>query len=76
MPKGDRTSPQGQGPKTGTGRGKCSTKGRTLAPQGQDSSGSDRRASRGQGQGASQGTAQGSGRGAGKGRGQHGRRNR
>ena len=29
MPQGDRTGPQGQGPKTGKGRGKCSPRAET-----------------------------------------------
>ena len=45
MPQGDRTGPQGQGPKTGKGRGKCGPKGGTPAPQGQGGMGT------GQGQG-------------------------
>ena len=36
MPRGDRTGPQSQGPKTGRGRGKCSSKGGSPAPQDQD----------------------------------------
>ena len=36
MPQGDRTGPQGQGPKTGRAMGKCGPKGKTPAPQGQD----------------------------------------
>ncbi|MBW2336933.1 MAG: DUF5320 domain-containing protein, partial [Deltaproteobacteria bacterium] len=35
MPQGDRTGPQGQGPKTGRSMGKCGPKGQTPAPQGQ-----------------------------------------
>ena len=57
MPQGDRTGPQGQGPKTGRGMGKCSPKGQTPAAQGQG---------RGSGKGAGRG--QGQGRGAGQGR--------
>ena len=32
MPRGDRTGPQGQGPMTGRGLGKCSSKGGSPAP--------------------------------------------
>ena len=63
MPQGDRTGPQGQGPKTGKGQGKCGPKGETPASQGQG--GRDR----GQGSGKGAGRGQGKGRGAGKGRG-------
>ena len=67
MPQGDRTGPQGQGPKTGKGQGKCSPKGGTPAPQGQDGRGSGRGQGRRSGQGAGRG--QGKGQGAGQGRG-------
>jgi hypothetical protein len=63
MPQGDRTGPQGQGPKTGKGRGKCGPKGGTPASQGQGGRGRD------QGSGKGAGRGQGKGRGAGKGRG-------
>ena len=63
MPQGDRTGPQGQGPKTGKGQGKCGPKGGTPASQGQSGRG------RGQGSGKGAGRDQGKGRGAGKGRG-------
>jgi len=61
MPQGDRTGPQGQGPRTGQGRGKCVPKGGNPAPQGQGGmkTGRGQKAGRGQGQG----------RGAGQGRG-------
>jgi len=42
MPRGDRTGPQGQGPKTGRGRGKCSSKDGSSAPQDQDVMGTGR----------------------------------
>jgi hypothetical protein len=61
MPQEDRTGPQGQGPKTGKGRGKCSPKGGTAAPQGQ--------VGRGAGKGKGRGSGQGGGRGQGKGQG-------
>jgi hypothetical protein len=53
MPQGDRTGPQGQGPKTGRGQGKCNPKGGTPAPQGQDGMGA------GRGQGKGRGSGQG-----------------
>jgi hypothetical protein len=67
MPRGDRTGPQGQGPKTGRGLGKCSTKGGSPAPLGQDGMGTGRGQGRGSGKGAGRG--QRKGRGAGKGQG-------
>ena len=63
MPQGDRTGPQGQGPKTGKGQGKCGPKGGTPAAQGQGGRG------RGQGSGRGAGRGQGKGRGGGQGRG-------
>jgi hypothetical protein len=68
MPRRDKTGPQGQGSKTGKGRGKCSPKGGIPAPQGQKGTGSGCRGSRGQGQKANRGAGQGSGRGTGQGR--------
>jgi hypothetical protein len=72
MPQGDRTGPQGQGPKTGRGQGKCGPKGATPAPQRQGGTGrgqgSGRGAGRGQGRGSGQGTGRGGGQGSGKGR--------
>jgi len=61
MPQGDRTGPQGQGPKTGKGQGKCGPKGGTPAPQGQGG--------RGRGQGSGRGAGRGQGKGSGQGRG-------
>ena len=66
MPQQDRTGPQGQGPKTGQGRGKCGTTkdgGSVPQDQGGMEPGRGQRAGRGSGQG------QGKGRGAGQGRG-------
>ncbi|MDL1982740.1 MAG: DUF5320 domain-containing protein [Deltaproteobacteria bacterium] len=65
MPQRDRTGPQGQGPKTGQGRGKCGPKGGSPAPQSQGGMETvgGQRAGRGAGQG------QGKGRGVGQGRG-------
>ena len=62
MPQGDRTGPQGQGPKTGRGLGKCNPQGGKPVSRGQG------------GKGSNQSTGRGAGRGAGKGAGQRGRR--
>ncbi len=67
MPQGDGTGPQGQGPKTGRGLGKCSPKDGTPAPQDQGGRVSGRGQGRGLGKGA--GRSQGKGRGTGQGRG-------
>ena len=67
MPQGDRTGPQGQGPKTGRGMGKCGSKSGNPAPQDQDGMGTGRGQGRGSGKGAGRG--QGKGRGTGQGRG-------
>jgi hypothetical protein len=72
MPQGDRTGPQGQGPKTGRGQGKCGPKGGTPAPQDQGGMGSGQ----GQGRGADRGKSQGAGRGGGRGGGQGGGKGR
>jgi hypothetical protein len=77
MPQKDRTGPQGQGPKTGRGMGKCGPKSGFSGPQGQggirtgrgQGRGSGRGAGRGQGSGRGAGQGQGNGRGAGQGRG-------
>jgi hypothetical protein len=63
----DRTGPQGQGPKTGRGLGKCSSKGGNRAPQDQDGMGTGRGQGRRSGKGAGRG--QGKGRGAEQGQG-------
>jgi hypothetical protein len=75
MPQGDRTGPQGQGPKTGRGQGKCGPKGGTSAPQDQGGMGSGQGQGRGAGRGKGQGTGRGGGRGGGQGSGK-GRSNR
>jgi hypothetical protein len=67
MPRGDRTGPQGQGPKTGRGRGRCNPIDGSTRPQRQDGIGSGRNQGRGSGRGA--GRRQGNGGGAGQGRG-------
>jgi hypothetical protein len=69
MPQGDRTGPQGQGPKTGRGMGKCGPKGGTPTPQEQGGSGTGRGQGRGSGRGAGRGSGRGGGQGSGKGRG-------
>jgi len=61
MPRGNRTGPQGQGPKTGRGLGKCNPKGGTPE-QGQDGRGSGRRSGQGRGQGIARGSGQGQGK--------------
>jgi len=65
MPQGDRTGPQGQGPKTGQGRGKCGPKGENPAPQSQGGmeTGREQRAGRGVGRGQGKGSGAGQGRG-------------
>jgi len=70
MPRGDGTGPQGQGPQTGRGTGKCGPESRTPAPQKQGGmgTGQGRGAGRGAGRGKGQGTGRGGGQGSGKGR--------
>ncbi len=63
MPGRDRTGPQGQGPKSGRGLGKCNSRGGTTAPQGQNDMGSGRRSGRRQGQKADRGGMKGGRRG-------------
>lgn len=70
MPQGDRTGPQGQGPKTGRGMGKCGPKGGDPAPQGQGGMGTGQGQGRGAGRGAGRGKGQGAGRGTGRSGGQ------
>ena len=62
MPREDGRSPQGQGPRTGRGMGKCGPKSGNSAPQGQGG----RRS--GKGQGMVVGRGQCKGRGTGQGR--------
>jgi hypothetical protein len=69
MPRGDRTGPQGQGPMTGRGRGKCNSKNRASESPKQGVMGSGRKASRGWRQGSGQAAGRGAGRGSGQGRG-------
>jgi hypothetical protein len=68
MPGKDRTGPQGQGPKTGRGLGKWSSKGENRAPQEQDGMGTDRGQGRRSGKGAGRGRGKGRGAGQGQGR--------
>ena len=67
MPQVDRTGPQGQGPKTGRGMGKCGPKNQSPASQGQGGIGAGRAQGRGSGRGTGRG--KGKGRGARQGRG-------
>lgn len=64
MPREDKTGPQGQGPKTGRGQGRCNPQGGTPGSRGQGGKGPGRGAGRSAGQGAGRGTGQ---RGRGKG---------
>jgi hypothetical protein len=48
MPRGDGTGPQGEGPRTGIGRGRCNPKDRVSAPKGRNGKRSGRRAGKGQ----------------------------
>jgi hypothetical protein len=65
MPRGDRTGPQGQGPKTGRGMGKCGPKNQSPASPGQGGIG----AGKGQGRGSGRGTGRSKGKGRGTGKG-------
>jgi hypothetical protein len=69
MPREDRTGPQGQGPRTGKGQGRCNPKGRTSVLPEQGGMGSGQGQGAGQGQGRGRGTGRGSGRNSGQGRG-------
>ena len=69
MPRGDRTGPRGQGPRTGKGRGNCNSKDRVSVPMGRGGNRSGRKANRSHGQRFGQGSGQGTGRGAGQGQG-------
>jgi len=66
MPQGDRTGPQGQGPKTGKGQGKC---GKGTRNPSQGGIGSGRGGGKSQGQGRCGGRGQSRGGGSGQGRG-------
>jgi len=72
MPRGDRTGPQGQGPKTGRSLGPCGP-GTEEMPVPEENVGFFRRLGRGlglgrSGQGRGMGQGQGQGRGMGRGR--------
>ncbi len=68
MPRGDRTGPQGQGPRTGKGLGPCGA-GTDGSSMPEENSGFFRRLGRGLGFGRSgQGRGQGSGTGRGRNR--------
>ena len=69
MPRGDRTGPDGQGPKTGRGQGKCGKGTRNPSQGNQGGMKSGRGGGRGQGQGRGGGGGQGRGGGTGQGRG-------
>jgi hypothetical protein len=56
MPRGDGTGPQGQGAKTGKGRGKCNPQDPSSGSQNQGGRGSGRRGGQGRGKGGRQGT--------------------
>jgi hypothetical protein len=55
MPQRDRTGPQGRGPKTGRGLGRCDTKDVSSVPRNQRGMGLGRGGGRGQGRGRSGG---------------------
>jgi hypothetical protein len=63
MPRGDRTGPQGQGPMTGRGRGKCNPNGNAFAPRERGNMGSGRKAGRKRGQGSSRRAGRGQAKG-------------
>ena len=67
MPRGDKTGPQGQGPMTGRGRGKCNPKDRASVSPDRGGMGSGRKLGRARRQG--RGADRTTGRGAGQGRG-------
>ena len=64
MPQKDKTGPQGQGPKTGQGRGRCGVNSGNSVSESQD----DMETGRGQRTGRGTGRGQGKGRGARQGR--------
>jgi len=69
MPQRDGTGPQGRGPMTGRGRGKCSPKDKTSVPPENGGMGLGRKLGRGRRQGPGRGADRSAGRGAGQGRG-------
>jgi hypothetical protein len=66
MPRGDRTGPQGQGPMTGRGRGKCNPNDRASTPREQAGMGSGRKADRNRGQGSGRRAGRGQAKGRGR----------
>ena len=69
MPRGDKTGPEGEGPMTGRGSGKCNPEDRASVPQGRKGMRSGRKASRGRRKGAGRGADRSAGSGACQGRG-------
>ena len=69
MPRGDRTGPQGQGPMTGRGRGKCNPMDGASVPRKQGGMGLGRKLGRSRRQGAGRGVDRRDRKGAGPGRG-------
>jgi len=69
MPRGDRTGPQGQGPMTGRGLGKCNPMDRTSVSPKQGGMGLGRKLGRSRRQGPGRGADRTAGRGSGQGRG-------
>ena len=63
MPQGDGTGPQGQGPKSRKGSGKCNPRNKNRASQDQSSRGQGRGAGKGAGRGQDRGQGAGQGRG-------------
>jgi hypothetical protein len=63
MPRGDGTGPQGQGAKTGRGRGKCNPQEPSSGPQNQRGRGPGRQGGQGRGKSGRQGSSIGRGYG-------------
>ena len=66
MPRGDRTGPQGQGPMTGRGRGRCNPKDTASMPQRPGGMGLGRNADRNRGQGSGRRAGKGQAKGRGR----------
>jgi hypothetical protein len=69
MPRGDGTGPQGQGPMTGRGRGKCNPKDRASVSSEQGGMGLGRKLGRSRRQGPGRGADRSAGRGGRQGQG-------
>jgi hypothetical protein len=69
MPRKDRTGPQGKGPMTGRGRGKCKPKDKDAVRLGPGDKAFGRKLGRGRRQGPGRGVNRSTGRVAGQGRG-------